>query len=246
MKNEEFKALVEDVCRCHVCENLVTLPHLKNSERLINDDHGLKENHPYVNRWNLWQGNLNADIMVIGQDYGQMEDGPALEVCKYADTTNPTDVRLKRLFQEKEIFDINLDADETPLFFTNMANCYRKQRTSGGMHSGWLPICANKFMARLIRIIRPKIIIVLGRVAFEALHCMDDLPVICRDSAEKGNDSFNEIIQHRYQLDLDGEIIEVFPVFHPGANSQMNRTFEQQLEDWKKIGEYYKKVKQYD
>ena len=168
MKKDEFRRLVEDVSRCHICERLVTLPHIENSECLENDDHGLDTDHPYINRWNLWQGNLDADIMVIGQDYGQREDGKAIEVCSYVDTTNPTDVRLKELFNEA--FRIDLNSNEAPLFFTNMANCYRKKRTSGGMHSGWLPICANKYMDRLIRIIRPKIIIVLGRSAFEALH----------------------------------------------------------------------------
>ena len=114
------------------------------------------------------------------------------------------------------------------------------------MHSGWLPICANKYMERLIRIIRPKIIIVLGRSAFEALHCMENLSVKCLDPIKSGKESYAEMIQHRYQIDLGDEKIDVFPVYHPGANSQMNRTFEQQLEDWKKISEHYKKVKQND
>ena len=240
MKKDEFRRLVEDVSKCHICERLVTLPHIENSECLENDDHGLNTDRPYINRWNMWQGNLDADIMVIGQDYGQKEDGKAIEVCSYADTTNPTDVRLKVLF--KDAFGIDLDSNKSPLFFTNMANCYRKKRTSGGMHSGWLPICANKYMERLIRIIRPKIIIVLGRSAFEALHCMENLSVQCLDPIKSGKESYAEMIQHCYQIDLDDEKIDVFPVYHPGANSQMNRTFEQQLEDWKKISKYYKSL----
>ena len=129
-----------------------------------------------------------------------------------------------------------------PLFFTNMANCYRKKKTSGGMHSGWLPICANKYMERLIRIVRPKIIIVLGRSAFEALHCMENLSVKCLDPIKSGKESYAEMIQHHYQLDLGDEKIDVFPVYHPGANSQMNRTFWQQLDDWKKISKHYKSL----
>ena len=234
MKKDVFSRLVEDVSRCHICERLVTLPHIENSECLENDDHGLDTDRPYINRWNLWQGNLDADIMVIGQDYGQKEDGVAIEVCSYADSTNHTDRKLRELIECA--FDKSID--EMPLFFTNMANCYRKKRTSGGMHSGWLPICANKYMERLIRIVRPKIIIVLGRSAFEALHCMQNLSVKCLDPIKSGKESYAEMIQHRYQIDLGDEKIDVFPVYHPGANSQMNRTFEQQLEDWKRIAKY--------
>ena len=237
MKKDEFRRLVEDVSKCHICERLVTLPHIENSESLENDDHGLDTDHPYINRWNLWQGNLDADIMVIGQDYGQKEDGVAVEVCSWSNKKDQTNVRLKELFEKA--FKIDLDSNESPLFFTNMANCYRKKRTSGGMHSGWLPICANKYMERLIRIIRPKIIIVLGRSAFEALHCMENLSVQCLDFIKSGKESYAEMIQHLYQIDLGDEKIDVFPVYHPGANSQINRTFEQQIEDWKKISEHY-------
>lgn len=243
-KQDEFRRLAEDVANCHICERLVTLPHLQSSERLENDDHGLGTERPYVNRWNLWHGNLDADIMVIGQDYGTKEDGNVFDGSIFANTTNPTDARLKNLFMGALRIDLN--AKETPLFFTNMANCYRKKRTSGGMHSGWLPICANKYMERLIRIIRPKIVIVLGRSAFEALHCMEGLLVKCIDPVKSGKESYVEMIQHRYQIELDNEKIEVFPVFHPGANSQMNRTFDQQLDDWKRIANHYEKVKQND
>lgn len=233
-KKDEFRRLAEDVSRCHICERLLTLPHSENSERLVNDDHGLNTDHPYVNRWNLWQGNLDADIMLIGQDYGTCDDGN-LEVT----TFDPTGNRLTKLLTEAFEWD---SLHQGALFFTNMANCYRKQRTSGGMHPAWLPLCANKFMSRLIRIIQPKIIIVLGRVAFEALYCMEDLPITCLNpESEKVKDSFSEMIRFDYELDLDGKKIAVFPVFHPGSNSRMNRTEEQQMEDWKRIKEYYDK-----
>ncbi len=240
MKKDEFRGLVEDVSRCHICERIMTLPHMQSSECLENDDHGLKIDKPYVNRWNIWQGNLDAEIMVIGQDYGIKEDG-VLDACMFADTSNPTDKTLKELF--KAAFNWNLESEQQPLFFTNVANCYRKKRTSGGMHPGWLTICANKFMARLIRIVRPKIIIVLGRSAFEALHCMEDLPVVCLDPIISGKDSFAEMIQHRYYLEIDGRDVAVFPVYHPGANSKRNRSFSEQVEDWMKIAEHYKSVK---
>ncbi len=239
MKKDEFRRLAEDVANCHICEKMMTLPHIQNSEYLVNDNHGLDTDHPYVNRWNLWQGDLDADIMVIGQDYGTKEEDDELIV----QTSDPTSKRLVELLTEAFEWD---SLFQKPLFFTNMANCYRKHNTSGGMHPGWLPICANKFMSRLIRIIRPKIIIVLGRVAFEALHCMEDSSIVCLDPIEKGRDQYADIISHHYQLDLDGSKIAVFPVYHPGSNSRINRSSSEQLNDWKKIAEYYEKVKDND
>lgn len=241
MKKDEFIQLAKDVSKCHICENMVTLPHLLNSENLENDNHGLDEGVPYVNRWNLWQGNLDADIMVIGQDYGQKEVDSNIEVWKSGTYTNPTDVALRNLFNIA--FSINIDAEETPLFFTNMANCYRKQKTTGGMHSGWLPVCANKFMARLITIIRPKVIIVLGQAAFEAMYCIEGLKIECIDPEESDNSTFSEIIKHNYKLNLNGSEMGVFPVYHPGANSKRNRSEEDQINDWRRIANFYNQIR---
>ena len=237
MKKDEFRRLAEDVANCHVCERMMTSLHIQCSESLVNDNHGLDTDHPYVNRWNLWQGDLDADIMVIGQDYGLKEESDELDVRMFS--SDPTGRNLVELLTEAFKWD---SLYQNSLFFTNMANCYRKHNTSGSMHPGWLPICANKFMSRLIRIIQPKIIIVLGRVAFEALQCMEDLPVICLDPAEKVKDSYAEMITHHYEIDLDGSKIAVFPVYHPGSNSRMNRSEVQQIEDWERISVYYEKI----
>ncbi len=241
-KKEAFTKLAKDVSRCHICEQMHTKPHCINSEFLENDDHGLDTDMPYVNLWNLWQGNLDADIMVIGQDFGQKEDDDSFVTAWRSGTyKNPTDCGLRHLF--KTALHIDIDHKDTPLFFTNAANCYRKQRTSGGMHGGWLPVCVNKFMARLIRIIRPKIIIVLGQAAFEAMLCVDEMPLRCLDSASSVGDALADIMQHQYELCAEEFKVRVFPVYHPAASSKRNRTIEQQENDWMRIAEYYNETK---
>ena len=241
MKRAEFRKLAEDVSRCKVCSKMSTVPHLASGEVLENDRHGLDTDTPYVNRWNLWHGDLNADIMVIGQDYGTKENCENLSLWNTDDHSCATNKTLKDLFEKT--FKMDIDAKNIPLFFTNIANCYRKNSTTGKMHPGWLPICANKFMGRLINIICPKIIIVLGRSAFEALYCMDELTVECCDPQKSGKNTFSEIIKRKYQIDLDGQKIAVFPVYHTGANAKRNRTMDEQLSDWKRIADYYEKIK---
>ena len=148
-KKAAFRQLSKDVSQCHLCAQLKMPPHSSDGECLINDDHGLNTDMPYVNLWNLWYYNLDADIMIIGQDYGQRE-----EIIAFPYSETLTDTTSKNLKELCTVFDT-----DTSLFFTNAANCYRKNKTSGSMHDGWLPICANKFLGRLIRIIQPKIII---------------------------------------------------------------------------------------
>ncbi|MBO5213520.1 MAG: hypothetical protein J6B86_01960 [Clostridia bacterium] len=240
-KKEAFRSLVEEVSKCHVCAQMVTLPHLGGGECLENDDHGLNTDTPYINLWNLWQGNLDADILVIGQDYGQKEHSPDFD-RRYGDDSNPTDKNLKELFQS--VLKINPDEKKEPLFFTNMANCYRKNSTSGAIHDGCISICANKFMARLIRIVEPKIIIVLGRRAFDAMFCLEGLPLKCTPNPNGlKTDTFEAMLQAFYQLEVNGKTIDVFPVYHPGFYSQKNRSMDLQKMDWERIAKCYQAKK---
>ena len=227
--------------RCNICSNAATTPHSLTSEYLENDDHGLNTLTPYVNLWNLWNGSLNADIMVIGQDFGRRGEPKAfVEAWRSGTYKNATDVALRHLIQNA--FKIDADKDNDALFFTNMANCYRKRKTTGSVHSGWLPICAYKHMARLIRIVRPKIIIVLGQLAFESLFCMDGLKVDCINPDHITAETLAERMKYSYQITIDQSYIRVFPVYHPGANSKRNRSLAEQEKDWKRIAEYYETV----
>lgn len=243
-KEAEFLRLAHDVSKCHICENMVTRPHSAKGEFLLNDRHGLDTGTPYVNLWNLWKGNLNADIMVIGQDFGTIEDADKLQSeWKSGTYSNHTDKSLKELFAK--VFSIDVDSESAPLFFTNMANCYRRNATTGETHSGWLPICANKFMGRLIKIIEPKIIIVLGQKAFEAMFCLDNLPVKCTfDPGAAQGERFEDIMSASYKIELNNKTINVFPVYHPGSNSRRNRKIQQQILDWKRIKDFYEGKKQ--
>ena len=98
-------------------------------------------------------------------------------------------------------------------------------------------------MSRLIKIISPKTIIVLGQDTFNALACSDGARIICNNPYQTKMDSnFKTIIERDYSFILDGEQeIALFPVYHPGANGRMNRTEEEQFNDWKKIADYLKK-----
>ena len=89
-------------------------------------------------------------------------------------------------------------------------------------------------MGRLIEIIMPKVIIVLGQKTFEALFCIEGHPIRCVSNSSQGN-SFSDIVSASYQIEFGDRAIDVFPVYHPGAYSQRNRKFIEQVSDWKRI-----------
>ncbi len=227
MKKKEnlFADLCKEVQKCTVCKNVMFSPHFEESNCLVHVEK--KEKEECVNLWNHWQGSLNAKIMVIGQDYG-VSKGEFV-----------TDKSLVSLF--KDSFGIDITKRDERLFFTNIANCYRKSKSTGSFNKGCLAVCSNKYIGRLIRIISPKIIIVLGQETFNALAFCDKAKLVCENPAkENEKDSFAGVINHKYKLVFDdGHAISVFPVYHPGALGKRNRKSDSQLKDWKKISNFY-------
>lgn len=230
MKKKEvlYAELCRDVKECTVCQNIKFTPFIKNSDCFV---HAKNSEEVYVNLWNRWQHSLDAEVMIIGQDYGF-----------YDEENFRTDINLKKVFVKA--FGINIEEQNELLFFTNIANCYRKNKSTGVLNKGCLALCANKFMSRLISIIKPKIIIVLGQSTFEALACCDKAKLICNNPVENNiGDRFKDIISFNYSLQFeDGSNIAVFPVYHPGANGMRNRNEQEQLQDWERIFRYAEKV----
>ena len=227
-KEKAFLKLCKEISKCEICKNINFTPHLTEKNCFIPAPKSNKPN--YVNLWNRFQGSLNADIMVIGQDYGVFEE-----------KVFPTDSKLIELFNNP--LGISIDKKNPHVFLTNIANCYRNHTSTGTLNKGCLALCANKFMSRLIKIISPKIIITLGQDTFNALACCDGAKIVCNNPYEQKLDSnFKTIIERDYSFILDGkQEIALFPVYHPGASGRRNRTDEEQFRDWEKIANYLKK-----
>lgn len=235
-KESEYKALCEEVRNCAICENVKFSPHFVNSDFLAHESKNREHSDDvYINKWNLaeWNPNpgcINADIMVIGQDYGAFDNNKS-----------PTDKSLEDLINT---YIFNGDGNKKPyLYLTNMANCYRQKKSTGKLNKGCLYLCAHKFMGRLIRIISPKVIIVLGQETFDALAFCDGANLLCKEPyITQPNNNFSAITSKEYELKFkDGKSFRVFPVYHPGSNRQLNRKHAEQSTDWKKIREYLKK-----
>lgn len=138
-----------------------------------------------------------------------------------------------------------------------MVCCYRNigNATSGAdkFCSEWLSLCANKYMGELIDIIQPKVIITLGEKTFNAMTCIDGMKLRCIDSVSLDKIDkvkFADIIEHKYELISDAKKVRVFPVYHPGSNSNINRKLKEvdvkekgksQEADWRKIKAYIDK-----
>ena len=228
-KQRLFDELVQDVSNCHICRHLYSPLCCPDGEYL---DHC---SHPgCINEWNLQAGDLMASCMILGQDFGVLLDEEKireggvseralLQSAKNRQFLSLTDKNMRELLHVP-------DPKKTPaaplknFFFTNTACCYRQKGNSTEYNPAWYSTCAYKFLGRLIRIIQPKVIIALGKEAFNALNCCqnavltlpEDLPFSDGREVHVFRDLINLKKPSKLSFeDSDLPPIDVYPAFHP-------------------------------
>jgi uracil-DNA glycosylase len=183
-------------------------------------------NDEHLNAWAYWHGDLNADILLIGQDFGgydyySQKDGKD-------DPTNATNVRLSCLFEELGI-DIGKSDNpniDTKLYFTNAVLGVKKGKMAAPIKKAWYADTAKRFIKPLIQLIEPKTIIAMGSKAYEVIaiiYKLDQKPM-------------KEVVNTNPILLDDNK--KLFVVYHCSNLGIANRNYNTQREDWRKIKEY--------
>ena len=133
----------------------------------------------------------------MGQDWGCPWDAGAAEVMRNVqamnrgqsigymrENKNPTDRNLIELFRS---IGFDILTDDSRLFFTNFAMGYRVKGTSGNFKKSWAMADAEYFR-RLVEIIRPRILLCLGKDTLKSV-------LGCFDSTVSNKVSYNCVIE---------------------------------------------------
>jgi len=238
-KQASYDDIVRKVNKCSLCDGTYAISRDKTQK--IGLEHALT-NH--VNLWSYWQGNLSPEILVIGQDWGELPKPEMMKIFTDSEAyranilkdENETDINLARLFAD--VFSVDI-LEEQKLFFTNSVFCYKKGKLDENVCTSWFRNCNAHFMSSLILLLEPKCIITLGN---EALHGLFSSGNIVHSDGKKArikSKSLKVILQMQSQLwwyaANDNKRIRLFPLFHPGGYSKRNRPYQQQVQDWKRI-----------
>ena len=235
-KERKYKQLVVERKECNDCE----------MEGMVNPS-TLQYDCYEINAWSQWQNSLSAKIMLVGQDWGDIEifklfKGLDAGTRKNPEGQNSTNKTLQNLF--RETFGYELDVPQkaygkhySDLFFTNVVLCLKPHEKGRGMSSSLKTRCAvhcaEKFLKRLVEIIQPQVVIALGQKAFESIarsYRLDLKPYSLRKN-----------VGRHFALDKNENTI-LFPIYHcsPESEHYNNRKMPEQLEDWKRIKDYLK------
>ena len=212
-----------------------------------------------VNMWSYWQGGidcLDADIIVVGKDWGLCDDKIAKAyIYGYNHMPYPpkndknTDNNLCTLMKDCLGYDIK-NNHYNKLFFTNFILCYRLagQSSKGGFKCQKsadkdvrvLKNCSDYFV-RLVNIINPKVIV-----------CLEIPPYIGVTSSTNQitPDFRNAIGQPPQHLQIGNTKCYVFAVEQCGSNGANNRSkrfngvpnhdtgWDLMKKDWNEISKY--------
>ena len=237
-KQLKYRALVNDVNQCRQCDLLMAQSRDKSNTIIL--EHVCIQ---HINLWSYWQGCLDPKILVIGQDWGRLPPQSQMQVFTNRESyraqivpgNNPTDIGLLKLFQD--VFKIDILVDQK-LFFTNSVFCYKTGSLSENVRKAWFDNCNSSFMSRLIGILEPSCIITLGKHALDGLSACGAIKY--SDKREVSlNRGLKAIVEDNEQFwwcsNDDKSQIKLFPVYHPGSYSRLNRPYDKQLEDWSRI-----------
>ena len=176
--------------------------------------------------WSLWQGNLDAVLLVIGQDWG---DENYFVRNRGRDMDDNATNRGLRTLLSSIGFDPGLPSAPVaqPLFFTNAVLGIKASGMSAELKHDWLRHSSLNFTAPLIEIIRPRLVVTLGISAFKAMRLIfSALPYL----------PLNALLKCPPFHLTDNRML--FAVAHCGGLGLASRAIGEQLEDWKKIMPY--------
>jgi uracil-DNA glycosylase len=188
-----------------------------------------------IGSWTLWQGGLDARIMVVGQDWGNVksfEDG-----CGFPTSGNRLSKTNKSLISHLKSIGIDIpECDKnmvgSRLFFTNAVLCIKPGKQDDSLSQGCANKCTSTFLRPLIELIEPSVVITLSVRAYRGVRKAFGLTG--RKTPYELTDAINK---HPCGIDLSESCV-LFPMYHCGAWGHKTRPEEQQAKDWARVKKY--------
>jgi uracil-DNA glycosylase len=185
-----------------------------------------------IGPWTLWQGNLGATCMVIGQDWGDTKY--FLDNRGHEAPNNPTNTTLRNLLA---IAGININppsaekAPGGPLFFTNSILCLKQGGMQAAVQSAWFDQCGSNFLKPTIDLVAPRLVITLGERAYRA---------VCRAHSLRPQPFRRAVDDEPTKLPSGALLV---PVYHCGARIlNTHRSLAKQQSDWARVGTVLSKM----
>ena len=216
---EEWRALVAARKACRIC--------VERSPGRIRSCGEFDFDPDVVSHWEQWLGHKRPRLLVVGQDFGNVDyfirhrgrDEPG----------NKTNHNLRKLLEAAGIPTTDPpDADpDAPVFMTNSILCVKEGKMAAPIRAGWVKSCTERHLQPLLRLLWPPLVVGMGSHGWQAVRqafALDNAPRRVMDAVGSS------------WIGANGT--RVFAVVHCGPLGLTNRSWPQQLADWRRIGAF--------
>jgi DNA polymerase len=222
-RHTAYEALVRERKACLRCSRL-TNPATFQGGEFDSDRLG-----PY----SRWQGNLDAELVVVGQDFAGTESFAALQGWPGARVG--TNLALIELVASAGIRlePPSVGQPHDRIFLTNAIQCLKPGSMQGRPPASYARECVPRYLRPLLEIVRPRAVVTLGDYALTSI--LAAYGTVNRESLEQ-----LIALERTFTLPLrDGGSTILFPRMHPSRTVQnARRSLELQKRDWEKIGAF--------
>lgn len=214
-KQARYAELVQKRKNCRLCH-----PDLLNPNICLD---GAYDAWNHIGPWAQWQGNLDAELMVVGQDWGGVDYYVKHRGLEEDDNRANTNIRRLLAFINIEI---ELPPNPMPpgkVFFTNAVLCLKPGQLGGAVPPVCFRNCAG-FLREQIELINPKVVVTLGLPAYQS---------VAAEFGQHPLTAMNAALQiESIQITKCTSLV---PVMHPGYFGFLKRTLEQHQTDWRRV-----------
>jgi DNA polymerase len=178
-----------------------------------------------IGPYSRWQGNLNAGLMVIAQDFADV-DG-FRQHRGWAGERVQTNLALVELIAEAgvKIQPPRFGVADDQLFFTNAVLCMKDGGMQARVPDSCCVECGKRFLRPTIELVSPKVVVTLGSKAAGA---------VCRAYELEPPRKLTEVIALPVRLSAKTILM---PLLHP-SRTVLNtvRSLDEQRGDWREVG----------
>lgn len=182
-----------------------------------------------IEPWAQWQNNLNAELLIIGQEFCDFDTFNNCRGTVEKEEGNYEFPSNKNLAEYLKMIGHDPGHPLKPnksakLFFTNCVMGLKDGSMSSNFKDKWINESRINFLEPLIKIIDPNVIICIGAKPTKSIFRTYKI----------------KYISMKYHVGHSPYPVEnklIFPVYHTGGLGLRNRSKENQLKDWQNIGQ---------
>lgn len=212
----QYQTVVQNRKQCRACVELTNPSDPKLAHFDSND----------IGPWSRLYGDLDADLMIVGQDWGDVRYFLANQGLD--NLANPTMRTLEKLIRSVGM-DVSLSKyspEAKGLFLTNAILCLKGGGLQAKVQPSWVTNCATLFLKAQIEIVRPRVVVSLGQQAYRAICLAFRLR---RQTLRTAVEAPSTPLQTGSML---------APVYHCGTRVlNTHRPLETQFTDWLRVRE---------